>query len=35
MDSRSYLLLVVQRYLKEGDLVFFIQNFLPQIKQLD
>lgn len=35
MDSRSYLLLVVQRYLKEGDLVFFIQYFLPQIKNLD
>ena len=28
-DSRSYLILVISKYLKQGDLVFFISYLLP------
>ena len=34
-ESRSYLLQIVQKYLKRGDLVFFIEYFVPQILALD
>lgn len=34
-ESRSYLLQVVLKYLRSGDLVFFMQYFVPQINQLD
>lgn len=34
-ESRSYLLQIVVKYLKRGDLVFFIEYFVPQILALD
>jgi hypothetical protein len=34
-ESRSYLLQIVEKYLKRGDLVFFIEYFVPQIIALD
>jgi hypothetical protein len=34
-ESKSYLLPVIQKYLKRGDLAFFVQYFMPQINQLD
>lgn len=34
-ESRSYLILIVHKFLKKADLVFFMQNFVPQINALN